>query len=103
MQNVQVANRPERSPWVRIYVLHIPKETEDGAMHSICKRKEKTDRTVLPEGESMKDDIVYCKDCKYYNEKYGTCENPQWDVSVELPYPVVYDDGYCAWGEEDAE
>lgn len=46
-------------------------------------------------------DIVYCKNCKWYNEKYGTCENPQWDMSAELPYPVVYDDGYCAWGQEE--
>lgn len=44
-----------------------------------------------------REEIVRCRDCKWYRYKDMTCHSWQfhnWDASIE-----VEPDGFCAWGE----
>lgn len=38
--------------------------------------------------------IVRCKDCQYYDERYQWC-NRYLNMHLQ-----TYEDGYCAWAEE---
>ena len=41
---------------------------------------------------TVKEEIVRCRDCKYYNECWDFCERLK-------PGMVVEPDGFCKWGE----
>lgn len=44
---------------------------------------------------SLREEIVRCRDCKYYHECWDFCERLK-------PGMVVEPDGFCAWGERNA-
>lgn len=42
----------------------------------------------------QREEIVRCRDCRYYNRYQDLCERLQPGMLVLEP-----DDGFCAWGE----
>ena len=48
-------------------------------------------------------EVVRCKDCEYWSEKYGAtdCHICLKGVGVERQHIATPPDGYCAWGEQE--
>lgn len=47
--------------------------------------------------ENTGEEIVRCRDCKYYDEIIHACE--RFDGIKKAYVSYVFDDGFCAWGE----
>lgn len=48
-------------------------------------------------------EIIRCRECKYFNEEYGSCHAYHWDLNQGLEYPEVDADDFCSYGEERSE
>ena len=48
-------------------------------------------------------DIVRCGECKWFNEKYGSCHAYHWDLNQGLEYAEVDADDFCSYGEREGE
>lgn len=57
--------------------------------------------TDIDEAPSI--DIVRCRECKYFNEEYGSCHAYHWDLNQGLEYPEVDADDFCSYGEREGE
>ncbi len=47
------------------------------------------------------EEIVRCRDCRYYDEIIHACE--RFDSIKQDNVSYVFDDGFCAWGERRGE
>lgn len=48
-------------------------------------------------------EIVRCGECKWFNEKYGSCHAYHWDLNQGLEYAEVDADDFCSYGERGSE
>ena len=48
-------------------------------------------------------EIIRCGECKWFNEKYGSCHAYHWDLNQGLEYAEVDADDFCSYGEREGE
>lgn len=48
-------------------------------------------------------EIIRCVECKWFNEKYGSCHAYHWDLNQGLEYAEVDADDFCSYGEREGE
>ena len=58
-------------------------------------------REVLDSAPSI--EVVRCGECKWFNEKYGSCHAYHWDLNQGLEYAEVDADDFCSYGEREGE
>ena len=56
---------------------------------------------ICAEIARLREEIVRCRDCRYYDEIIHACE--RFDSIKQDNVSYVFDDGFCAWGERRGE
>ena len=57
------------------------------------------DKEELLKALELHRSLVRCVECKWFNEKYGSCHAYHWDLNQGLEYAEVDADDFCSYGE----